>query len=49
MENLDADVAAVVLPKAVSIALLDREVNPYEDRALTFFAGSHETIWGNPA
>ena len=36
MENLDADVAAVVLPKAVSIALLDRQVNPYEDRALSF-------------
>ncbi len=35
MENLDADVAAVALPKAVSIALLDREVNPYEDRALS--------------
>lgn len=36
MENLDADVAAVVLPKAVSIALLDRQVNPHEDRALSF-------------
>ncbi|MCG8366939.1 MAG: hypothetical protein MJA27_26850 [Pseudanabaenales cyanobacterium] len=36
MENLDADVAAVALPKAVSIALLDRQVNSYEDQALSF-------------
>lgn len=34
MEGLDADVAAIALPKAVSIALLDRQVNPHEDRAL---------------
>jgi hypothetical protein len=35
MENLDADVAAIALPKAVSIALLDRQVNPSEDKALS--------------
>lgn len=34
MEGLDPDVAAIALPKAVSIALLDRQVNPHEDRAL---------------
>jgi hypothetical protein len=34
MEGLDADVAAIALPRAVSIALLDRQVNPSEDRAL---------------
>jgi hypothetical protein len=31
---LDSDVAAVALPKAVSIAMLDREVNVSEDQAL---------------
>jgi hypothetical protein len=35
MEGLDPDVAAIALPKAVSIALLDRQVNPHEDHALT--------------
>ncbi|HEY9618914.1 MAG TPA: hypothetical protein V6C78_01015 [Crinalium sp.] len=35
MEGLDADVAAIALPKAVSIALLDRQVNPSEDKALS--------------
>lgn len=35
MEHLDPDVAAIALPKAVSIALLDRRVNPDEDQALT--------------
>lgn len=35
LEGLDPDVAAIALPKAVSIALLDRQVNPHEDRALT--------------
>lgn len=34
-ENLDADVAAVVLPIAVNIALLDRQVNSSEDQALS--------------
>ncbi|MBD1870426.1 hypothetical protein H6G00_08885 [Leptolyngbya sp. FACHB-541] len=34
MEGLDSDVAAIALPKAVSIALLDRQVNPSEDKAL---------------
>lgn len=35
MEGLDTDVAAIVLSKAVGIALLDRKVNSGEDRALT--------------
>lgn len=35
MEGLDADVAAIALSKAVGIALLDRQVNPGEDRALS--------------
>ncbi|WP_416670524.1 hypothetical protein [Egbenema bharatensis] len=34
MEGLDADVAAIALSKAVGIALLDRQVNPLEDKAL---------------
>ena len=34
-EGLDPDVAAVVLSKAVGIALLDREVNEGEDQALS--------------
>lgn len=33
--GLDADIAAIALPKAVSIALLDRQVNPSEDKALS--------------
>lgn len=35
LEGLDPDVAAIALPKAVSIALLDRQVNSSEDHALT--------------
>jgi hypothetical protein len=35
VEGLDSDVAAIALPKAVSLALLDRKVNPSEDRALS--------------
>ncbi|MGA7933514.1 MAG: hypothetical protein WCA35_08205 [Kovacikia sp.] len=35
VEGLDSDVAAVALPKAVSIAMLDKRVNSSEDRALT--------------
>lgn len=35
MEGLDADVAAIVLSKAVGIALLDRQVNSGEDQALS--------------
>ena len=35
LEGLDADVAAIALPKAVSLAMLDRQVNPSEDKALT--------------
>jgi hypothetical protein len=35
VEGLDSDVAAVALPKAVSIAMLDKRVNPFEDQALT--------------
>jgi hypothetical protein len=34
MEGLDPDVAAIALSKAVGIALLDRQVNSGEDRAL---------------
>ncbi|MBL1174589.1 hypothetical protein [Pantanalinema sp. GBBB05] len=34
LADLDADVAAIALPKAVSIAMLDRQVNPSEDLAL---------------
>jgi hypothetical protein len=35
MDGLDADVAAIALSKAVSIALLDRQVNDSEDKALS--------------
>lgn len=35
MDGLDGDVAAIALPKAVSLALLDRQVNPSEDQALS--------------
>jgi len=35
LEGLDPDVAALALPKAVSIALLDRRVNAKEDSTLT--------------
>lgn len=35
LEGLDSDVAAIALPKAVSLAMLDRQVNASEDRALT--------------
>lgn len=34
MKDLDPDVAAIALSKAVSLALLDRQVNPTEDQAL---------------
>lgn len=34
VEGLDSDVAAVALPKAVSIAMMDRQVNSSEDMAL---------------
>lgn len=34
-DGLDADVAAIALSKAVGIALLDRQVNPGEDQALS--------------
>ncbi|NJO71143.1 MAG: hypothetical protein HC825_04430 [Oscillatoriales cyanobacterium RM1_1_9] len=36
-EELEPDIAAIALEKAVSIALLDRRVNPQEDQALTKF------------
>jgi hypothetical protein len=44
-EELDADVAAIALSKAVGIALLDRQVNSGEDRALSAFlkAMKHQT------
>ncbi|WP_421658754.1 hypothetical protein [Leptothermofonsia sp. ETS-13] len=35
VEGLDSDVAAVALPKAVSIAMLDKQVNSSEDLALS--------------
>lgn len=35
MEGLDPDIAAIALPQAVSIVLLDRQVNVHEDDALT--------------
>ncbi|NJO40608.1 MAG: hypothetical protein HC769_29985 [Cyanobacteria bacterium CRU_2_1] len=35
MDGLDAEVAAIALSKAVGIALLDRRVNPLEDKALS--------------
>ncbi|NJR40203.1 MAG: hypothetical protein HC781_16975 [Leptolyngbyaceae cyanobacterium CSU_1_4] len=35
MEGLDPDVAAIALSKAVGIALLDRQVNSHEDKALS--------------
>ena len=35
MEGIDPDLAAIALPQAVSIALLDRQVNSHEDDALT--------------
>ncbi|QZZ21287.1 hypothetical protein J5X98_02005 [Leptothermofonsia sichuanensis E412] len=35
VEGLDSDVAAVALPKAVSIAMLDKRVNSSEDLALS--------------
>jgi hypothetical protein len=35
LAGLDADVAAIALPKAVSIAMLDRHVTPEEDQALS--------------
>lgn len=34
VEGLDSDIAAIALPKAVSIAMLDRRVNHSEDMAL---------------
>lgn len=35
VDGLDPDVAAIALSKAVGIALLDRQVNPMEDKALS--------------
>lgn len=34
MDDLDADIAAIALPKAVSLALLDRQVNDFENHVL---------------
>jgi hypothetical protein len=34
MDSLDPDVAAIALPKAVSLAMMDRQVNSSEDQAL---------------
>jgi hypothetical protein len=35
MDNLDADIAAIALPKAVSLALMDRQVNDSESHVLS--------------
>ncbi len=35
IDHLDADIAAIALPKAVSIALMDREVNDSEEQILS--------------
>jgi len=35
VDGLDADAAAIALPKAVSLAMMDRQVNPSENQALT--------------
>ena len=35
VKHLDADVAAIALPQAVSIALMDRQVNESEDQVLS--------------
>lgn len=35
LEGLDPDVAAIALPKAMGIAMIDRQVNSYENHALT--------------
>jgi hypothetical protein len=35
VDGLDADVAAIALPKAISLAMMDRQVNQSEDQALT--------------
>jgi hypothetical protein len=34
VEGLEPDVAAIALPKAVNLAMMDRQVNPSEDQAL---------------
>ncbi|NJP10064.1 MAG: hypothetical protein HC866_11770 [Leptolyngbyaceae cyanobacterium RU_5_1] len=34
VDGLDSDVAAIALPKAVNLAMMDRQVNPSEDQAL---------------
>ncbi|MFM7547042.1 MAG: hypothetical protein ACKO3I_11165, partial [Synechococcales cyanobacterium] len=34
VEELDPDVAAIALPKVLSLVLLDGRVNPLEDNAL---------------
>jgi hypothetical protein len=35
LDGLEPDTAAIALPKAVSLAMMDRQVNPSEDQALT--------------
>lgn len=35
MDHLDADIAAIALPKAVSLALMDRQVNDSENHVLS--------------
>ncbi len=45
VDGLDADVAAIALPKAVSLAMMDRQVNQSEDQALAALlkAMNHES------
>lgn len=45
VDGLDSDVAAIALPKAISLAMMDRQVNQSEDQALAALlkAMKHET------
>ncbi len=40
LEGLDPDVAAIALPRAVNLAMMDRQVNSSEDKALTALLGA---------
>lgn len=44
LARLDPDVAAIALPKALSIALLDRRVTPQEDSTLTALLKAMESL-----
>ena len=43
LEDLEPEVAAYVLSKAISIALIDREINQDEDSVLKSIYGALET------